>query len=62
MKIFLFVLTRKRLGCWSQFDTPLWFLQECNFKQEGDTLVFVTYNIIISHIFPENFIEISKFV
>ena len=40
---------------------PLWFFQKYVLYREGETLFsLVTFNIIISHIFSENFIEIPK--
>ena len=47
------VLTLKRLGG-GQFDNAS--------SKESLKLVFLTYNIIINHIFPENFIEITEVV
>ena len=41
---------------------PLWIFQKCMFQREGETMVFVTFNIIINHIFLENFIKIHNIV
>ena len=35
---------------------PSWFFQKCIIWREGETLLFVTFNIIISHTFPEKII------
>ena len=40
----------------------LWFFQKCIFQREGESLVFVTFNIITRHIFPEILIEIPQVV
>ena len=48
----IYHLTIKRLG--GQFDSPLWFFQKLFF--------FVTFNIIIRSIFPENFIVIPQII
>ena len=45
-----------------QFGPPLWFFQKCIIQSEGKTLHFVTFNIILSHIFPEGFFEIPQVV
>ena len=43
----------------SQFDrSPCGFLKNVSSKERLKPWFFVTFNIIISHIFPENFIEI----
>ena len=58
---FVKYLTLKRLG---QIDPspPLWFFQTCVFQRKGEALVFRDFNIIISHIFLENVIEIPLHV
>ena len=54
-------LTLKRLG--GQFDPlPLGFSKNVSSKEWMKPWFFVTFNIIISHIFPENFIEIPQVV
>ena len=53
-------LTLKRLG--GQFDTPCGFSKNVSSKERAKPWFFVTFNIIIRHIFPENFIEIPQFV
>ena len=57
------------LNCWGRGGEinltpclPLWFFQKSIFWREGQILIFVTFNIIISHIFPENFIKIPQVV
>ena len=39
---------------------PLWFLRKCIFQRVVEALFFVSFNIIISHIFSGNFIEIAQ--
>ena len=53
------VLTPKTTGMErvGQFDL-FWFFLKCIFFREGEPCFFVTFNIVKSHIFPENFIEI----
>ena len=36
--------------------------KKCVFQRKDEARVFLSFNIIISHVFPENFIEISQFV
>ena len=36
--------------------------KRCVFHKKGESLFFVTFDIIISHIFPEDFMEISKII
>ena len=44
-----------------QFDSPLrGFLKNVSSKQKVKPWFFVTFNIFISHIFPENYIEIPQ--
>ena len=43
---------------WSIWPRQLWFFEKYSFYRKGEALFFVTFNIIISHIFSENFIEI----
>ena len=57
---FILILTLKRLG--GQSDTTLWFSKNASSKERAKPWFFVTFNIIISHIFPENFIEITVVV
>ena len=44
----------------SIWPNSLWFFQKCAFYRESETLIFVTFNVIIIHIFPENFVEIPQ--
>ena len=54
-------LTLKRLG--SQFDpSPCGFSKNVSSKERVKPWFFVTFCIIISHIFPGNFIEIPEVV
>ena len=47
----------------SQFDPPpCGFFKNAPFKQSVKPWFFVTFNIIVSHIFLENFIEIPQVV
>ena len=41
---------------------PLWFSKNASFQERAKAWFFVTLNIIISHTFPENFIEITQVV
>ena len=52
------VLTLKRLE--GQFDPPCGFLKNVSSKESVKPCFFVTFNIIINHIFPENFNEIPR--
>ena len=46
-----------------QFDPPpCGFLKKVSSRERVIPWFFVTFNIIISHIFPENFIEIPQVV
>ena len=50
---------------WAVNLTPLlWFFEKerVSSKERVKPCFFVTFNIIISHIFPENFIEITQVV
>ena len=52
------MLTTDKLGeSGGQFN-PRVFFPKCTFLKKGEALVFVTFNIITRHNFPENFIEI----
>ena len=42
--------------------SPLWFFEKCIFQRKVITWFFVTFNFIIRHIFPENFLEIPQVV
>ena len=53
-------LTLKRLR--SSIWPPLWFSKNASFQERAKAWFFVTLNIIISHTFPENFIEINQVV
>ena len=54
------ILTLKRLG--GQFNSPCGFSKNVFSKERVKPCFFVTFNIIISHTFPENFIEIPQVV
>ena len=54
------MLSLKRLG--GQFDLPCGFSENVFSKGRVTLWFFVTFNIIISHIFPENSIEIPQVV
>ena len=45
-----------------QFDHPFSFSKVLSSKERVKPWFFVTFNVIISHIFPENFIEITQIV
>ena len=57
MEIFLIL---KRPG--GQYDLSCGFFKNVSAKEIVNSWFFVTLNIIISHIFPENFIEIPQVV
>ena len=42
--------------------TPLWSFQKCIFSTKGEALFFMTFNVFVSHIFPENFIKIPPVI
>ena len=54
------MLTLKRVG--SQFDPPCGLSKNVSSKERVRPRFFVTFNITISHIFRENFIEIPQVV
>ena len=41
---------------------PLWFLEKSIFQRKGETLFFVTFDIIIIYFFSENLVEIPQVV
>ena len=49
-------------GKGGQFDSPLWFLKTGSSKEKMEPWFFVTFNIILKHIFPENFIEFPQVI
>ena len=54
-------VTLNRLGGGCQFDPPLCgFSENVSSKERMKPWFFVTFNIIISHIFHEHFIETSQ--
>ena len=56
-------LTLKRLGgLGGQFDAPCGFSKNVSSKERVKPWFSVTFSIILSHIFPENFIEIPQVV
>ena len=56
-------LTLKKLGNAGQFDPiPLWFFQNVFSRESVKPCFFLTFNIIISYIFPETFYEIPHIV
>ena len=65
MKFFIrkvLILILKRLGV-GEFDpSPCDISKKLSSKERMKLWFFVTFNIIISHIFPENFIEILQAV
>ena len=38
------------------------FLQKCVLWREGETFLFLNFNITISHMFPKNYIETAQIV
>ena len=61
-KVHCLTLIRLGVSIWPSPPSPMWFLQKCVFWRNSKTLVFVTFDIVISHVFPENAIEISRVV
>ena len=55
-----YFLSLKQLG-WGQFDPPWGFSKNVSSKERVKCWFFVTFNII-SHIIPENFIEIPQVI
>ena len=55
-------LTLKRLRAGSQHDLPCVFSKNASSKERVKPLFYVTFNIIITDIFPANFIEIPQAV
>ena len=53
-------LTLKRLGSVNLTPPLRGFLKNVSSKQKVKPWFFVTFNIFISHIFPENYIEIPQ--
>ena len=50
-------------GVGGQFDpSPLWFSKNVSSKERVKPWFFVTFNIILRHMFPENFIEFPQVV
>ena len=61
MKKFCEFLTLKQL--WGQFDAPpCGFLENLSSIKRMKLWFFVTFNIILRHIFPANFIEFPQVV
>ena len=55
-----YALTVKWLGY--QFDPPCGFSKNVSFKEIVKPWLSVAFNIITSHLFPENYIEIPQVV
>ena len=53
----LLSLTLTCLGGQIDPPPPLWFFEKCIFYRGVEPWFFVTFNIILKHNFPENFIE-----
>ena len=60
-QISVLTLILKRLGEGVNLTPPSGFSKSVSSKERKEPWVFVTYNIIISHIFSEHFIEIHQF-
>ena len=59
----MFPLTLKWLGRGGgQLDPSLGFLKNVSSKERVKPWFFVTFNILLKHIFPENFIEFPEVV
>ena len=52
----------KKLSKFRQFDPPCGFFKNVFFRESVKPVFFVTFDIILSHIFPKNFIEIIQVV
>ena len=59
---FFFVYFNPKKSRESHFDPLCHFSINVSSKERVKPLFFVTFNVIISHIFPENFIEILQIV
>ena len=59
IKVWIGINSEKAGG---QFELHLWFFQKCVFQRKREALFFVTFNTIISHIFPENFTKNAQLV
>ena len=56
-------LFNPKKGCGVQFDLPLWIFQKYIFwREDVKPCFFLTFNVFISHIFSENFIQIPPVV
>ena len=56
----MFELALKRLRV--NLTLPCGFSKNVSSKERGKPWLFVTFNIIIRHIFPENFIDIPQVI
>ena len=56
------MLNLKRLRGGQFYRLPLWFFKTVSPRERVQPWLFVTFNIIISHIFLENFIKIPQVV
>ena len=50
------------VGKGGQIDPPCGFLKNVSSIERVEPWFFVTFNIILKHIFPENFIEFPQVV
>ena len=57
-----YLLTLKRLGGRVNLFPPCGFSKNVSSKERLKPWFFVNFNIILKHIFPENFIEFPQFV
>ena len=55
-------LNPKTAGGGGQFDSPCGFSKNLSSKERVKPWCFVTFNVILRHIFPENFIEFPQVV
>ena len=58
MYLLFWIFNPKTAGGGGQFDTPSGFSKNVSSKKSVKLWLFLTFNIIIRHIFAENFIEI----
>ena len=62
MDLYINPKTAGRVGGGGQFDTPCGFSKSVSSKEREKPWFFVTFNIILRHIFPENFVEFPQVV
>ena len=61
-KLLALFINPKTAGGEGQFNPPCDFSKTVSSKETVERCFFLTFNIILSHIFPENFIEFPRVV